>query len=181
MATAGHSDPRWGRARFQPHWGLEHRDLPYHNEPFNNPSDLQAWRDWGYTQERFTGDLYDMRQAEPSWIQPLRDSLCLRHFSWSVYRMDPGTTLPEHTDTYARFREIYGLTAQHTIRRYVIFMEPWASGHYLEVAGQPVTQWQAGDAVFWHDDVLHLAANVGRTARYTLQITGVISSFGDTL
>ena len=170
----GPADRRnWGQIWFNPWWGTEHRDLPYINEPFNNAEDLAEWQRLGYTQTTFTGDLYDMRFPEPSWIDRFRRFLPLRHFSWSVYRMRPGTTLPEHSDTYARFREIYQIHTTVPIRRYVIFLEDWASGHYLEVHGEPLQPWLSGAAVFWHDEVPHLAANVGKTDRYTLQITGI--------
>ena len=152
---------------------MAHRDLSYINEPFNNPQDLREWRELGYTQTTFTGDLYDMRFPEPEWIQGFRERIPLRHFSWAVYRMRPGTTLPEHSDTYARFRDIYNIHAQTQIRRYVVMLEDWASGHYLEVDQVPQAPWSAGAAVWWHDDLRHLAANVGRTDRYTLQITGI--------
>ena len=167
---------RWGNVWFNPWWETDHRDLAYINEPFNNAQDLAEWRELGYTQTTFTGDLYDMRFAEPPWIDRFRKMLPLKHFSWAVYRMRPGTTLPEHQDTYARFREIYQIDPNTSIRRYVVMLEPWASGHYLEIDKQPLQPWLAGAAVFWHDDVPHLAANVGKTDRYTLQITGVIDT-----
>ena len=163
---------RWQKAWIEP-WWVSHRDLPYVNEPFNDPGSLAQWQALGYTQSKFTGDMYDMRNPEPAWIEGFRYHFPWQHFSWSVYRMGPGTVLPEHQDTYARFREIYGITDPNTIYRAIVFLEPWSSGHYFEVEGCPVTGWLAGDTYIWHNDVLHLAANVGRTQRYTLQITGV--------
>jgi hypothetical protein len=53
-------------------------------------------------------------------------------------------------------------------------MEDWASGHYLEMNGQPFTGWRAGDWVSWRDDFLYLAANIGQTDKYTLQLTGTV-------
>jgi len=53
-------------------------------------------------------------------------------------------------------------------------MEDWQSGHISEIEKQPLINWTAGDYIIWKNDTLHLAANVGKTARYTLQITGVI-------
>ena len=53
-------------------------------------------------------------------------------------------------------------------------MEDWQSGHVFEIEKQPIVEWRAGDYVVWKNDTLHLAANVGKTSRYTLQITGVI-------
>lgn len=160
---------------FDPWWENQHRYLDYVNEPFNNPQDQAHWRELGYTQERFTGDLYDMRRPEPDWIQGFRDRLPMQHFSWSIYRMRPGDVLPNHQDTYVSFRRIHSLDHTAVIRRYVVFLEDWCSGHYFEIDHDPVVRWVSGTTVLWHNDTSHLAANLGDTYRYTLQITGVIN------
>jgi hypothetical protein len=161
---------------FVPWWSDQHRDLPYINEPFNNPKDQTRWRELGYTQTRFTGDMYDMRFAEPDWMQGFRNRLPMSHFSWSIYRMRPGDVLPCHSDAYVNFRRIHTLSEADIIRRYVVFLEDWQSGHYFEIDGDPMVKWSRGTAVLWHDDTEHIAANMGDTYRYTLQITGVIDS-----
>ena len=165
---------RWGDVWFTNVWGNSHRDLHYINEPFNDTVTQKIWEDRGFLNQRFTGDLYDMRQPEPTWMAYFRHWLPLRYFSWSVYRMTPGTVLPEHSDTYGKFREIYDVTPDAVIRRYVIFLEDWQSGHYCEIDDAPVVNWTQGKGVFWNGDTPHIAANIGRTDRYTLQITGVI-------
>lgn len=165
---------RWGDVWFTNVWGTSHRDLDYIHEPFNDPDTQRAWEDRGFRNQRFTGDLYDMRSPEPEWMAAFRHWLPMRYFSWSIYRMSPGTVLPEHRDTYLKFREIYAVPDDAVIRRYVIFLEDWQSGHYIEIDDAPVVKWIQGKGVFWNNDVPHIAANVGRTDRYTLQITGVI-------
>jgi hypothetical protein len=87
--------------------------------------------------------------------------------------MNTGTILPTHQDTYKRYVELFNLQGQeHTIRRAIVFLEDWSSGHYLELKGKPVTGWRAGFTVVWAYDDPHMAANIGATPRYTLQITG---------
>ena len=162
------------RIWISPCWASEHRDLDYTHEQFNNSDDIAAWQRQGFTQQRFTGDMYDMRRPEPACITRLREILPMRNFGWSFYRMRPGDVLPTHSDTYAAFRRVHDLGPDAVIRRYVIFLENWQSGHYFEIDGMPITRWLAGDAVLWHGDTPHLAANMGSTPRYTLQITGVI-------
>ena len=63
---------------------------------------------------------------------------------------------------------------EHTIRRALVLLEDWKSGHYLEAMGEPVVGWRAGQVVEWTYDTPHSAANVGFADRYTLQITGHI-------
>lgn len=157
-----------------PCWDGSFRDLPYHHEPFNNADDLAKWQKAGFTQNRFTGDLYDMRDAEPGFIDIIRRRLPLKSFAWSLYRMGPGDVIPNHSDTYTAYRRLHDLGADAVIRRYVIFLEDWQSGHYFEIDGDPVVRWIAGAAIAWHGDTPHIAANMGTTPRYTLQITGVI-------
>jgi len=171
MATHA-KDKSWKHARVEPWWST-HRDLPYVNEPFNDELALKEWRDLGYTQTKFTGDMYDMRNTRPPWIEPFRDHFPWRHFSWSVYRMAPGRVLPEHRDTYSKFAELHQVTDIESIYRAVVFLEDWQSGHYFEIDRSPVIKWQAGDCVIWQGSTPHLAANVGKTDRYTLQITGI--------
>jgi hypothetical protein len=118
--------------------------------------------------------MYDMRNAEPDWIKSFRNIFPFERFGWSVYRMPPGSVLPAHRDTYDRFKLIHGLETTHSVVRNIVFLEDWASGHYLEMNGEPFTGWHAGDWVSWRDDFLHLAANIGLTDRYTLQITGTV-------
>ena len=162
----------WLRGHTDPVWKDQYKDLMYINEPFNDPVSLQEWRDLGYTQTKFTGDMYDMRQKEPVWMDAIRKVLPWKHFSWSIYRMNPGNCLPEHGDTYARFRQLYNHNGD--IHRAIFYMEDWQSGHISEIEKQPLINWSAGDYIIWKNDTLHLAANVGKTPRYTLQITGVI-------
>jgi hypothetical protein len=176
METQDHSSLRnYKRTWFHDFWGDSHRTLLYTNEPFNNLKDLIEWRNLGYTQERFTGDLYDMRNPEPEWMQEFRVRVPVQNFSWSIYRMRPGDVLPNHSDTYAAFRRVHNLSDHDTICRYVVFLEDWQSGHYFEIDGEPITGWIRGTAIAWQDGTPHLAANMGKTDRYTLQLTGVAS------
>lgn len=163
----------WKRYFIGNWWKDQHIDLPYINEQFNDQESLDKWAALGYTQTKFTGDMYDMRNPEPEWIDGLRRYFPWKHFSWSVYRMGPGCVLPEHKDLYVKFREIYNVTQPKKIYRAVVFLEDWQQGHYFDIAGEPVLNWAAGDAIVWNYDVPHTAANVGTTNRYTLQITGV--------
>ncbi len=155
-----------------PIWRDAYKNLMYINEPFNDSASLKEWRDLGYTQTKFTGDMYDMRQEEPEWMHFVQNEFDWKHFSWSIYRMNPGCCLPEHGDTYERFRALHNHTGD--IHRAVVFMEDWQSGHVFEIEKQSITNWKAGDYIVWKNDTLHLAANVGKTSRYTLQVTGVI-------
>ena len=89
--------------------------------------------------------------------------------------MPTGTVMPVHNDLYKRYIEVFNLQGQeHRIRRAIVLLEDWHSGHYLEVAGHPYVNWKAGHTVEWVYDTPHMAANIGLEDRYTLQITGYV-------
>ena len=87
--------------------------------------------------------------------------------------MDTGTVMPNHSDRYVRYINLFNLQGrEHLIRRALVFLEDWKSGHYLEAMDEPVVGWKAGQVTEWTYDTPHMAANIGLEPRYTLQITG---------
>jgi hypothetical protein len=119
-----------------------------------------------------------MRSQQPTWNQRFIDifsNLGWKDIGTSYYRMNTGTVLPTHGDLYLKYIDIHGLQGQeHTIRRAIVFLEDWKTGHYSEGLGVPYTHWSAGQVMEWTYDTPHLAANIGPEPRYTLQITGHI-------
>ena len=156
-------------------WDDEYKRLEYVREPFNDPDSLAEWEKLGYTGP-FTGYMCDMRGQQPRWNEQfikIYKEMGWKDIGTSYYRMDTNTILPVHRDLYRRYVELFNLQGQeHTIRRAIVLLESWQSGHYLEVAGKPYVNWSAGDAVEWIYDIPHMAANIGLEDRYTLQITG---------
>ena len=163
--------------KIRPFWDTSYQQLDYTKEPFNNPQDSERWLAMGFA-DNFVGAMCDMRKTQPNWNQQIiaqvEESLGWQDVCTSYYRMDPGTILPYHQDTYKRYIEIFKLDNPQNVHRAIVFLEDWASGHYLEVDNEPVVKWCAGDVVTWWYDTPHLAANMGTTPRYTLQITGHI-------
>jgi hypothetical protein len=156
-------------------WDNEYTKLDYINEDFNDDSNVKQWLALGFP-NKFTGDMCDMRSHQPSWNKAFVETF--KELGWkdigtSYYRMMPGTVLPNHSDLYKKYINLFNLQGQeHTIRRAVVFLEDWQSGHYAEYAGKAYTGWLAGSTVEWEYDTPHMAANLGVTPRYTLQITG---------
>lgn len=159
-----------------PFWDDEFKTLTYKKEQFNDPISLIEWEDMGY-RGPFGGYMCDMRSPQPSWNQKFIDFFSTyekwKDIGTSYYRMPPGSALPEHVDTFKRYIELFDLKGkEHTIRRAVVFLEPWQSGHYAECDGVPYVNWIRGFTLVWNWDAPHIAANFGKTDRYTLQITG---------
>jgi len=156
-------------------WNDEFKQLNYTNEHFNDTVSIDRWLAQGYA-NRFTGDMCDMRNAQPDWNQRIIDiytEMGWKDIGTSYYRMGTGTVLPAHGDLYLRYIELFKLQGQeHRIRRAIVFLEDWKSGHYAEYNSTAKVDWRAGDVVEWCYDAPHMAANLGLEPRYTLQITG---------
>jgi len=153
------------------------KGLEYIQEEFNDQVSLEYWRSLGYP-EKFTGDMCDMRSPQPVWNERIIKQF--QRYGWkdigtSYYRMGPGTILPMHKDLYIKYINLFNLQGkEETIHRAIIFLEDWQSGHYLEIGSDVITKWSAGAVVEWQYDTPHMAANLGITPRYTLQVTGHI-------
>jgi hypothetical protein len=163
------------RYQLYPFWDSEYKTLDYIHEEFNDPENLKLWTDLGYA-NKFTGYMCDMRSPQPSWNQRFIEiftGMGWQDIGTSYYRMTTGTILPTHGDLYLKYIELFNLKGRkHTIRRAIVLLEDWKSGHYLEIMGQPINDWKAGTVIEWPEDTPHLAANIGLEDRYTLQITG---------
>jgi hypothetical protein len=156
-------------------WDDEYKSLNYIQEPFNDSADVSRWLSQGY-QSKICGDLCDMQHPQPSWNHHFIDhfeSLGWKDIGTAYYRMTSGTVMPVHEDRYVKYIDLFDLQGhEHTIRRAIVLLEDWQSGHYLEVMGQPYVKWCAGTVVEWAYDTPHMAANIGLSPRHTLQITG---------
>jgi len=156
-------------------WDEEYKFLEYIQEPFNDPADVSRWLSQGY-QAKICGDLCDMRSRQPSWNNRIIEhfeSMGWQDIGTAYYRMTSGTVMPVHEDRYVKYIDLFDLCGQeHTIRRALVLLEDWSSGHYLEVMGQPYVNWCAGTVIEWTYNTPHMAANIGLEPRYTLQITG---------
>lgn len=156
-------------------WDDQYKHLAYENEFFNDRTRTQLWLSQGYS-DKFTGDMCDMRRPQPTWNQRFIEIFSgqgWQDVGTSYYKMNTGTVLPTHQDLYLKYIELYNLQGrEHRIRRAIVFLEDWQPGHYAEYQDQAFVNWSAGAVVEWTYDTPHMAANLGITPRYTLQITG---------
>jgi len=167
----------WSQGNITKFWNDEYTKLNYTHEVFNNQQDIMRWRREGYVHptSHYTGLLCDMRSPQPSWnltfIDWFTEKFKVQDVGTSYYRMGTGVILPLHGDTYVKYRRLFNCNLAD-IHRVIVFLEDWRSGHYFEIDGVPVINWNAGDYVHWIGDIEHMAANIGLDKRYTLQLTG---------
>jgi len=91
-------------------------------------------------------------------------------FSLSKYR--PGMILPWHRDNYPTYSRNKGIVEPEGIVRIMVFLEDAAPGHQLWIEDRFCTG-KAGSWFAWQGRAKHMAANIGETDRYVLQITGL--------
>jgi hypothetical protein len=158
-------------------WDDEFHHLTYEQEQFNDPVSIERWLNFGYS-NKFTGHMCDMRQEQPTWNDKfikIYQEMGWKDIGTSYYRMDTGTVLPTHGDLYSRYIKVHNLQGKEkSIRRAIVFLEDWKPGHYSEINGMGLVNWDAGTVLEWDYDTPHAAANIGIEPRYTLQITGHI-------
>lgn len=164
------------RGHLVPFWTKESiEQIPYVTPP--NPNigfDLVDESD----QERYTGLITADRVTELPDV--LKSDLLYKEFDWlenriyAVHKMNPGTLLPMHRDLYRYFKNSNNIKDINDIVRVIVFLDDWSSGQILEIEGEMIVNWQAGDWFTWRGSDAHLAANLGHKHRYTLQITGTL-------
>jgi hypothetical protein len=162
MVTKGHVSPFWKD---------EFKNLSYSRQPFSNQEDVAKWINMGYVAKHFTGQMYVAKSPAEAWIEPFFNLFPGTNTGVTFYKMETSVVMPAHTDSFTFFIKNYNIVDQTKIKRALVFLEDWKSGHNLEVDNYPVTQWKAGDYVIWDSSTPQLAANIGFELRYTAQIT----------
>jgi len=156
-----------------PWWDDSFKRLPYIHYELTNVDDVQQWNQQGYGGFVYGGGLYNMKQHMPDYALPFFTLFNWDHVAISYYVLKTMMAVPPHVDNYPGFIARNKIIDRSKIRRAIIFLEDWKSGHYLEVDGEPFVKWKAGDWVMWNDATPHYAANIGQENRYTMQITGL--------
>ena len=162
MIETGHVEP-W--------WNQQHLYLNYVDTQFNNKDDLIRWGKDGFLLHDHVGGVYMLQRENTIWEDLFFTKFNGKNVGVTAFKMRPGFFIPGHCDSYSFYKMKNNITNLSQIKRAVIFLEDWKSGHFLEVDNTPIVDWKAGDYVIWQGDTHHLAANLGSKDRYTAQIT----------
>jgi len=166
----------WHKGFIKPFWSkISYTKLDYKRLPFNNDSDIQKWRNQGYTQKYFTGLLCDMNSDHPKYVKDFIDWFSkiynAKNIGVSFYKMPTSVILPTHNDTFKKYRSLFKCKLKDCFR-IIVFLDDWQPGHVFEIDGFPITKYKKGDFIFWNNTTPHMAANIGLKPRYTMQLTG---------
>jgi len=123
---------------------------------------------------------YNLRSTDNDAVQDIMDSFKFKKATASFHIQPPGSVFPYHVD------EIPGIKNNDAdswldddpkwAARFEIQVFDWQPGHVWAVGNTYWKQWRAGD-ILWHDwrHTPHGTANMGRSPRVTLQVTGLCS------
>lgn len=90
----------------------------------------------------------------------------------AVQKMEVGQVLPWHKDGYVTFIKNKQVKEKKNIVRIIVFLNASLPGHQLWI-GDRLCTGEAGSYFGWNSNTEHMAANLGKQDRYTLQITGL--------
>ena len=148
----------------------EFLDFPYVRRPLENP-ELAQWQQQGYTHKHFAGEMYGYPDPMPAWCNDVATALHIADPGFVFYKMTTGVIMPTHVDHFNTYTARFDVEWKDECRG-LVMLEDWKPGHYLEMLGHGIVNWQRGDYYVWTADTPHAAANIGIDDRYTLQITG---------
>ena len=168
----GQRSTAWQQGRIEPTWNISDlRDLNWQPTHHRDESLNQRYAHTGHSFDRMVIDICQHDQPLPNWALSIAAAVNLQHAAVALHRMRPGRYLPLHVDLYGAYKRINDISDQ-SITRMIVFLEDHKPGHMLDIDGDVICHWQAGDWVSWQDDTIHAAYNMGTDDRYTLQITG---------
>ena len=163
---------KWHKGHIGRFWDLEYLEFPYVRQPITD-EEVNMWRSKGYDHVKsFTGVMYDNSNPMPLWTKRFHEIFSeYANLTFTFYKMETLEIMPEHSDHYRTYRKVHEAEYSDVVR-ILVMLEDWRPGHYLEIDGQGIVNWIAGDYFVWENDCPHAASNIGVEPRYTLQITG---------
>jgi hypothetical protein len=160
----------WFRGHLDPIWSDQYKSFSYVRQPLTNQEESE-WRNVGYTNEYFTGLMYDSTNTMPEYCNAISAKIGLKNCGFVFYKMTTGVVMPTHVDHFNRYCKVFNIEKTQ-VWRAIVFLNDWAPGHYFEIDGNAIVHYKKGEYVLWSNETPHAASNIGLVDRYTLQITG---------
>lgn len=109
----------------------------------------------------------------PSCWREFYKELCVKdNGSVCWLTMEPGEIIPIHTDHFYMLKTKNNASIKDCIR-YLVMLEDWSPGHYVQLDELILTDWKRGDVWYFDYNVQHWAANCGTTNFYSCQVSVV--------
>jgi hypothetical protein len=82
----------------------------------------------------------------------------------------PNTILPPHIDKFYVLSKKLNLTQDQCLR-YVIFLEDWCFGQYVQLDQTPILNWKKGDVWYFDWTINHYAVNASNYDFHSCQVS----------
>jgi hypothetical protein len=105
------------------------------------------------------------------FLQQLK--LTIGTVSWTC--IEPGQSIPVHTDAFYKFRIENDIDISQCIR-YLIFLQDWSFGHVVEFEELSLTKWKCGDVWVFDHNSKHFASNASNTDFITCQVNTIVNT-----
>lgn len=127
----------------------------------------------GYT--KFNTSFYKIYpDTAPEYFHKISKLTGLQMSNFNLLKQPQGQFQPWHFDTYMERIKTNNLNDEERYKftRYLIMLEDWDWGHFLQIGNNVFSQWSKGDIITWKFGMYHLSANAGLKPKYTMLVTG---------
>lgn len=146
------------------------KDLENFVFPVMSPLDISARDYWNHPNFQNSKPLLQAFDDHlPNYWNQFLVELDAKEGTVSWTNIVPGQVLPVHTDKFYKLRTKYNVDIEKC-SRYLIFLNDWVLGHYVDFEEQSITRWKEGDV--WRFDYRshHCAANASKVDFITCQV-----------
>jgi len=112
---------------------------------------------------------YGSKTKNHAWFDNLKPANAGK-VGYLFTKLESGHVVPPHKDHFKSFAKYHNVPVS-AIKRRLVFIEDWKSGHFFQVNNRVFTDWRSGDFIEWTQKDRHLGGNFGLDPRYVLQIT----------
>jgi len=90
--------------------------------------------------------------------------------SWTC--IEPGQAIPIHQDAFYKLRQKHSVDIEQCVR-YLVFLQDWELGHFVEFENFELTKWHKGDVYKFDYQATHCAANASNSRFVTCQVNSL--------
>jgi hypothetical protein len=92
--------------------------------------------------------------------------------------MQPCQVIPVHTDNFYKLRTQHSVDITECVR-YLVFLQDWVFGHFVQFDEQVITNWTKGDVWRFDHDSPHWAVNASQTSFVTCQVNTLLNNISN--
>ena len=106
----------------------------------------------------------------PDCWTKFKEALKVKQGSVGWINLRPNQIIPPHVDNFYMLRKQHNADVANCLR-YLIFLEDWEFGQYVEFENVSISKWKAGDVWFFDYQSRHWAVNASNRDFHTCQVS----------